>query len=847
MKRWIGVTVCIALVCSSIFLGCSDSSDDSNLSGGDGDAESQGDEEGSGEQTFVYDNPVQKTSPWPMFRRDSKNRGRSPVLPTPSDKEPWKFSTGKGMFHAPVIGGDGTIYMGSADTNFYAISSEGKKLWSFPTGEILDSTAVIGEDGTLYVPAGDGNLYALTPDGEEKWRVQAGGGQFITWWEGHITMDRNGVLFAGNDDYHLYAISTEGEILWGHKTGDQVWSCASFGDHNEIFFGSNDAYMRVIQNDGSLDDDARLYNQYLTIGPVTSSPAVNDDGTLVVFGSFDGYVYGANPADISLFPKWSFPARDHIYGSAAIAEDGTIYIGSADGSLYALNQDGTKKWAFDTLDSIRSCPAIDGEGNVYFGAGDGRLYALNASGERLWSFDTSENDRNDLNGSPVIGFEGIYIGGEHGDLNFVPFGYCESHTDDTRCSMESAEDIPADGALLYFYTIGGSSVESMDTLVGTDYTLTYRLVVREAGDTLAARLDPDSLVVDPEPDFAFRTEISANGQFVNVIPTEDLTAGTDYSITLSGDYLTGGERTGNRFSGGTVSGNYSKTFYFSTAAASTATFPATIGDNLTDVLLMRRMAVPQPPMMTTFNQIGFDSYNFMLGLVAKDETNHTLTLLGIEGTPGLEPEILKGTKSIFVLNGSYEGEYLSLSSNGFSVEITDVSIVMDQFRMAGKLDADLAADEMNIYAEVTCSNIESFGSQLDMVGLCNPDSGKMIVNGTTMVKKHVGDEGRRPQGLTVQNVAFVSNAGSHGAFEATFAANTLPSEDHLAVLLVGPKDGNEFLGLQYGMNREQSANDDGSLHQVRLVLPKVLAAGEYRALVVVDLYPVHETTVQIAR
>ncbi len=843
MKAWNRFVFAVVAFVFLFAVGCSDSSDDTNPSGGDTDLEEQ-----SGEvQTFDYDNPVQKTSPWPMFRRDSKNRGRSPIIPKQSDKEPWKFSTGKGMFHAPVIGGDGTIYMGSADTHFYAISPEGEELWNFPTGEILDSTAVIGEDGTIYVPAGDGNLYALTSEGEEKWRVQASGGQFITWWEGHITMDRNGVLFAGNDDYHLYAISTEGEILWGHATGDQVWSCASFGDNGEIFFGSNDAYLRVIQNKGDLEDDKRLYNQYLTIGPVTSSPAVNDDGTLVVFGSFDGYVYGADPSSTSLFPLWSFPVRDHIYGSAAIAEDGTIYIGSADGSLYALNQDGTKKWAFDTLDSIRSCAVVDGEGNVYFGAGDGRLYALDSEGNRLWSFDTSENDRNDLNGSPVIGFDGIYIGGEHGDLHFVPFGYCESHTDDERCSLEPSEDIPTDGALLYYYTVGGSSVETIETMVGTEYTLTFRLVVREAGDTLAARLDPDSLAVVSEPAFAFRTEISANGQFVNVIPTEALAAGIDYSITLSGDYLTGGERTGNRFSGGTVSGNYSKTFDFSTKPASTDAFPVAFGNDETDVLLMRRMAVPQPPMMTTFNQIGFDSYNFMLGLVAKNETNRTMTFLGIEGTPGLEPKTLMDTKSVFVLNGSYEGTSFYLSSNGFSVEITDVGIVMDLFRMAGTLDAQLETQEMNIYAEVTCSNIESFGSQLDMVGLCNPDTGKMIVNGTTMIKKHTGSEGTRPDGLSVTEVTYTPDAGTHslGYLEAVFDTNTLSGEEHFAVLLVGPADSDEILGMQYGMNREQLDNSDGSLNKVRHHLPQALSEGTYRVLVVVDLYPVYETTVQV--
>jgi len=133
--------------------------------------------------------------------------------------------------------------------------------------------------------------------------------------------------------------------------------------------------------------------------------AVSDDGKRVAFGSFDGYVYGLDPANLD-GPAWTVPARDHIYGSAALAADGTAYIGSADGTLYALHPDGTAKWAFDTLDPIRSSPAVAGDGTIYFGAGDGVLYALGADGRRKWSYDTSQSDRNDLNGSPALGLDG---------------------------------------------------------------------------------------------------------------------------------------------------------------------------------------------------------------------------------------------------------------------------------------------------------------------------------------------------------------------------------------------------------------------------------------------------------
>ena len=69
------------------------------------------------------------------MRRDRRNTARSPIRARYRRGErPWAFRTGKGVFSTPVIGGDGTVYVGSADTFFYAIGPSGKLRWRFKTG-----------------------------------------------------------------------------------------------------------------------------------------------------------------------------------------------------------------------------------------------------------------------------------------------------------------------------------------------------------------------------------------------------------------------------------------------------------------------------------------------------------------------------------------------------------------------------------------------------------------------------------------------------------------------------------------------------------------------------------------
>jgi outer membrane protein assembly factor BamB len=783
---------------------------------------------------YDYDVPVKATSPWPMFRRTSTNSGRSPILPTPSAAAPWRFRTGKGIFHAPVIDEDGTVYIGSGDTFIYAIAPDGTEKWRFPTGEINDSSALIAADGTIFVPSGDGNFYALNPDGTRKWAIAALGLEgYITWWEGHVAMSRDGVLLAGNDDYHLYAIDQRGWINWTATARDQVWSCPAVGPDGTIYFGSNDLTLRSWTPEGM-----RGWWRP-TLGPVASSPAVSDDGRMVVVGSFDGYVHAYDTAYGT--PLWKFAARDHIYSSPAIGADGTIYVGSADGTMYAIRPDGTLGWAFDTLEPIRSSAAIDGDGNVYFGGADGKLTALRSDGSRLWSYDAAEGDRNDLNGSPAIGPDGIVIGGEEGAVVFVPFGYCET-SGDPRCSLDPAEDVPDDGAFVYAYTAAGSSRPSVETPPAPMDVLTFRLVVRAGGDTVAARIDAPTLAVTADPPYPFHVETAANGQFFSIVPDAALAPGASYSITVSGGYVTGGLRIGNKVTGGDPAGTFTGYFPFTVASPMGRGLPLERTDDRVSVLRLRRMAVPQPPMLTTFNQIGFDSYNYLVSVVEIDPGTGRLVLLAVEGTPGLDPRVKPDTKTIFPLNGSFLDSFFTATGSGLTVDVSGVGIALDVFRVSALLAPDRTAQEINLFAEATCSAIERFGIVLNLLGLCHPDTGKLVVNGTADFAPHPGPEGTRPAGLAVASLDYVPTGGwrGGGVFEAAFTGTDEPAAEHLPAILVMDLATGQALELAYGANTEKLVDDAGRLAGVRFHPPAGFNPVGTKAVVLFDLFPLYE-------
>ena len=152
--------------------------DSADTAGGDGDA--TGDTSDTEADTVdavanPWGAPLDPTSPWPKFRRDLAQTGRSDVVPTPDDTlAPWVFRTGKGIFSTPVIDGAGNVYLGSADRYFYALDAAGEELWRFETGEIIDSSALLDDAGRVIFGSGDGHVYALDrDDGAELWRFEA--------------------------------------------------------------------------------------------------------------------------------------------------------------------------------------------------------------------------------------------------------------------------------------------------------------------------------------------------------------------------------------------------------------------------------------------------------------------------------------------------------------------------------------------------------------------------------------------------------------------------------------------------------------------------------------------------
>src|SRR5436305_1369667 len=128
----------------------------------------------------------------------------------------------------------------------------------------------------------------------------------------------------------------------------------------------------------------------------------------------------ASPQAWSQTVTWTFTTGNEVNSSPAIGVDGTIYVGSRDHRLYAIDRDGTKKWEFVTGDWVDSSPAIGTGGTIYVGSLDAKVYAINSDGTKKWDYAADFG----FYSSPAVGPDGtIYIASSKGRVYvFTPDG-----------------------------------------------------------------------------------------------------------------------------------------------------------------------------------------------------------------------------------------------------------------------------------------------------------------------------------------------------------------------------------------------------------------------------------------
>lgn len=308
----------------------------------------------------------------------SKNEKLSAINPDGTLK--WEFQTLGTSWTSPAIGTDGTIYIGSLISranfsaglkkNFFAINPDGTLKWSVESGILIDNSPAIAKDGTIYVPSSDG-LAAYTPNGTLKWDFAAVGNSYST-----PAISSDGTIFIAGWA-KLYALHPNGTLKWSINMEDDVRSSPAIGADGTIYIGAKDNYLYALD-----PSDGTEKWKFNAGSFVLSSPIIDHNG-VIYFGSYKGKFYAVNPDGTE---KWFYQFSEDLgfleNSGAVLGDSNVIYLGASDPTfffirkVYALHLDGTLKWAYQSSLAIDTPPTLATDGTVYIGTAEGSLLAI---------------------------------------------------------------------------------------------------------------------------------------------------------------------------------------------------------------------------------------------------------------------------------------------------------------------------------------------------------------------------------------------------------------------------------------------------------------------------------------
>jgi len=342
----------------------------------------------------------------------------------------WQFATGDRasantrrptITNAPTVGPDGTVYASSSDSFFYALNPDGSLKWRIETEGNMDSNgAALSGDGVLYFGTNAGVAYALdASNGNVRWTLNAGNSAYFA--GPAISADENTIYFK-QDEGILRAVNANGQQQWAYPVaGEPSYAGPVVRLDGSVIFPANDGALHAVSTSGTriwryapqredgsddtsgiftspaIDSEGNIYASTLngTVFSVSaagqlrwvfrtpesgenvsSSIALGDDRAY--FASYGGYLYALNQANGNQVWRSSIEAQARA-SSPAIADDGSIVVGSYANKLFRFDQNGELMRSWSAGNWFRSSPVL-ANGRIYVGNGDGKIYAFDLDG-----------------------------------------------------------------------------------------------------------------------------------------------------------------------------------------------------------------------------------------------------------------------------------------------------------------------------------------------------------------------------------------------------------------------------------------------------------------------------------
>ncbi len=299
-----------------------------------------------------------------------------------------------------------TIYFGNSLGQAKALSKKnGKILWSTPTGASLFSRPVVTSKKTVVVPSAAKELLTLNTADGRVLRRQSSDGPYVA--DGLLV---KGALYQGGyKKMEKYNAST-GDLIWRYSEIGNYCQAAPSVDGTDLVFGAWDTYLYCLDtHSGALKwkwNNGKNANQ---LGPGDCSPVITRDKVfLVAPDRFMTCLDRASGKEI-----WRIKDKKVRESLGVSADHKRVYAKTMDGEMLAVDATADEYrplWVTDMGIGYEHAPCIllEHKGVVYAGSRQGIVSAVDAAtGQLLWNASLGVSEVNGIDFDPTSG--DIYV------------------------------------------------------------------------------------------------------------------------------------------------------------------------------------------------------------------------------------------------------------------------------------------------------------------------------------------------------------------------------------------------------------------------------------------------------
>ena len=276
------------------------------------------------------------------------------------------------------------------------------------------SSPIIGTDGTVYLGSiipGDSGLYAFNPDGTLKWKYSVSNHTYTP------AIDSNNIIYFGSENGYFYAFNPDGTLKWKYSVENGVVTSPAIDSNNIIYFGGNDNYFYALNPDGTLKWKYELENT--DVGGY-GGPAI-DSNNIIYYAATSG----TGPYSVILYAinsdgtlKWKTTIASSAYYMTSPVLDETnkqIYVVVPEaGYLYCYDFDGNQKWTVQ-ISSANTSSGIAFSGQYLYCVDEDKntihsLIKVDTNGNKIKTLFLDDGSNESIKSYPILDSnENLYI------------------------------------------------------------------------------------------------------------------------------------------------------------------------------------------------------------------------------------------------------------------------------------------------------------------------------------------------------------------------------------------------------------------------------------------------------